>query len=281
MSDPALNFLFSYHYLQKTKLAEGVDKAGDPVPQLFLDSGAFSAFTQGAEIPIEQYAEFVNAHRERFCVVSNLDAIGDHEQTMKNQEELEKLGVEAMPVFHTGEPWAVLDHYVANYEYIALGGMVPYIRDHSTSGLMPWIVGCFKRAKSHTRFHGFGVTAWPIISQFPWKSVDSTTWRRSSRFGMVDVFIPSKGKWGRCNVGRRDTCERLRKEIRDTSGLSWTVFADRDKFNNEIAIKMGVANYRAAEAFLQNKHGEFRLYMADSSLQTLQIANEAFRCLIE
>ena len=45
----------------------------------FLDSGAFSAFTQGAEIDIQEYIEFIKEHKDYLEAYANLDVIGDAE----------------------------------------------------------------------------------------------------------------------------------------------------------------------------------------------------------
>ena len=117
--------------------------------QLFLDSGAFSAWTQGVEIDIQEYIEFIKKHKDIIEVYANLDIIsrGDTsaakkeaaQKTLKNQIIMEKAGLAPLPVFHVGEPLKYLKYYMSNYEYIALGGMV----GKQKSTLSPWLDNCF------------------------------------------------------------------------------------------------------------------------------------------
>ena len=71
--------------------------------ELFLDSGAFSAWSQGKEINIEDYIQFIKEHKDVIDVYANLDVIGDAEATWRNQLRMEKAGLNPLPVFHYGE----------------------------------------------------------------------------------------------------------------------------------------------------------------------------------
>ena len=48
--------------------------------ELFLDSGAFSAFTQKVTIDIQEYIAFIKEHEDIIDVYANLDVIGMPEQ---------------------------------------------------------------------------------------------------------------------------------------------------------------------------------------------------------
>src|SRR5690606_10804597 len=112
-----------------------VDKMRTDGVKVFLDSGAFSAYTQGVTIDIGQYCEYIQRNADIIEFASVLDAIGDHVGTYHNQMEMERRGVRPLPCFHYGEPTEVLDYYVENYEYITIGGMVPI----STPQLRIWL----------------------------------------------------------------------------------------------------------------------------------------------
>ena len=70
---------------------------------LFLDSGAFSAMTQGVKIDIYEYIDFIKEHEDVLEVYANLDVIGSAEGTWKNQMIMEEAGLKPLPVFHYGE----------------------------------------------------------------------------------------------------------------------------------------------------------------------------------
>ena len=92
---------------------------------LFLDSGAFSAKTQGVNINIEDYIAFIKKHRKYINVYANLDVIGNPDATLNNQKIMEEAGLRPIPVFHYSEdPEKYLKPLIKKYDYIAVGGMV-------------------------------------------------------------------------------------------------------------------------------------------------------------
>src|SRR5580765_8973464 len=73
----------------------------DSAPQrLFLDSGAFGAFTRGQPIDLKAYCEYVKARADRFFPVACLDVIGDWRASAHNWDLMRAEGVNAMPTFH-------------------------------------------------------------------------------------------------------------------------------------------------------------------------------------
>lgn len=165
---------------------------------LFLDSGAFSAFTQGIEIDIQAYIAFIKEHEQYLEVYANLDVIGDAEGTLKNQKIMEAAGLKPIPCFHAGEDFKYLKNYVDNYPYIAIGG-VAQLRDKKK--LIAFMDKCFAEyicrpdGLPKTKVHGFAVTGLDLMLRYPWFSVDSTSWVVTGRMG--GVFVPKhrQGKY--------------------------------------------------------------------------------------
>ena len=167
--------LESYHYIHKGRYVGMIRGDGT---KIFLDSGAFSAYSLGAEIPLELYAEFVKENADIIEMASVLDAIGDPEGTYHNQNKLEKLGCEVLPCFHFGEPLSLCEYYVRNYEYITLGGMVP-IPNNKLEVWLDEIWGGIltdRDGYARTKVHGFGMTGRKLMLKYPWYSVDSSSW---------------------------------------------------------------------------------------------------------
>lgn len=156
---------------------------------LFIDSGAFSAFTKGIEIDIQDYIQFIRDNEQVISVYANLDVIGDAEGTLRNQEVMEAAGLSPLPCFHYNEPVEYLEYYLSKYDYIALGGMVPV----STSDLISWLDGvfanyiCDSAGIPKAKVHGFGLTSLKLMLRYPWYSVDSTSWVMTGRMGSVLV----------------------------------------------------------------------------------------------
>jgi hypothetical protein len=187
--------LESFHYIHRQKQVDIIRREGR---KIFLDSGAFSAFTQGVSVDIGKYCDYIqrNAdiieHVDGQPLASVLDAIGDCDGTWKNQMEMERRGVRPLPCFHYGEPVEVLDWYVANYSYITIGGMVPI----STPQLKLWLDRLWRDhltlpdGTPKIKVHGFGLTSLPLMMRYPWYSVDSSTWVQWGANGMI--LIPTE-----------------------------------------------------------------------------------------
>ena len=184
------HILESWHYVGKQSF---VDHMRNNRAHIFLDSGAFSAWTLGVELSVQDYCEYIQRNMDIIRVedgslmASVLDGIGDPLQTYRNQLEMEARGVRPLPCFHAGEDERYLEWYVSNYEYITLGGMV----GSSTKQLMIWLDRIWDRyltdgaGRPRIKVHGFGITAVPIMEAYPWYSCDSSSWIQSAAFGSV------------------------------------------------------------------------------------------------
>ncbi len=163
---------------------------------LFLDSGAFTAYTQKVSIGIDKFAEFINATNDIWSCVSNLDDTNKNEkQSYDNQKALESLGCKVQPVFHTREDSKWLKKYIdEGYNYIFIGGMVP----ETTKWLLPWLDDLWDKyltnpdGTARVKVHGFGLTDQKLMFRYPWYSVDSTSWLMTGVFGSC-AFTTSSG----------------------------------------------------------------------------------------
>lgn len=184
------HILDSYHYIHKQRIVDRIRKTGR---KIFLDSGAFSAHTQGVTIDIEEYCRYCEQNSDFIEIVSVLDAIGDADQTYYNQTYMESKGLTVLPCFHYGEDERVLAYYVKSYEYITIGGMVPV----STPQLKVWLDRLWGKyltnpdGTSKVKVHGFGLTSVPLMARYPWCSVDSSSWVQLG--GMGNIFLPEHG----------------------------------------------------------------------------------------
>lgn len=185
-------FLISYAFWHKADVRALLERfLPRDMLSIFADSGAFSAFSLGLRIEIEDYASWLHQYADLFDVYATLDVINDPKQTARNQERLEQMGLRPLPAFHVGSPWPVLDDLAARYDYIALGGMVPFsIRQQL---LASFVSKAFQIIDNRSRVHGFGVGYSLIAGRFPWHSLDSSTWTTSFRFGTMHVFDQETG----------------------------------------------------------------------------------------
>ena len=180
--------LESYHYVKKQSFIDAMVRDNVSV---FLDSGAYSAYTQGVETDIDAYCKYIHDNHNIIDVASVLDGIGDAKKTLENQQIMESMGTTPLPCFHYGEDESYLKYYIENYEYITIGGMVPI----SSPQLKVWLDRIWGRyltdanGKPRVKVHGFGLTTYSLMQRYPWYSVDSSTWVQTARVGAI--FMPS------------------------------------------------------------------------------------------
>ena len=193
VADKVKRRLFSYYYNKVN--TQHIDKAYDWGQDLFLDSGAFTAFTMKKIIEPVDYAQFVHENCHKFTTISSLDDIGNAQGSYDKLKELEKLGVKVQPVYHAREDEKWLLKYIdEGYDYIFIGGMVP----ETTGWLMNWLDDLFDRilcnldGTARVKLHGFGLTDQQLMFRYPWHSVDSTSWLFTGSFGNCVFMTP----WG-------------------------------------------------------------------------------------
>jgi hypothetical protein len=248
-----LRILLSYHYFKDQDLDTLIpQKFRPPYPAIFADSGAFSAYTQGVTIRWQDYAAWLKRYRHWFAVMSNLDVIGSPTGTQAHQQALEDAGLPVLPVFHTGEPWDVLERLVTSYSYLALGGMVPYMREWKTR-LMPWLVRCFRLARATgTQYHGFGCTTWEVIKALPWYSVDSSSWGSGFRYGQVPLFDWQRGRFRECQLGDAASVGKVAWLIRNL-GFDPQDFVSRARNTRVHNCGIAALSYCLAAAWLRKR----------------------------
>lgn len=153
--------------------------------ELFLDSGAFSAFTQKKPITVQEYGSFLLSRDLK--LYSTLDVIGDPKKTWENIETLESMGLKPLPVYHITSEQMWLDKLLEKYDTFALGGMVPYARQRTIlraklDAIWKHIVT--KRGKDNLpRVHAFGMAASWLLLRYPFYSSDSTSWFAIRKYG--------------------------------------------------------------------------------------------------
>ena len=173
--------------------------------RFFLDSGAYSAWSRGTVIDLDEYCAFIRANIELIEVYAALDVIpGAPGRAATNQERdaaadeswenylyMKREGLDPLPVYHYGEDMRflerLLDHKVP---YIGIGGLVGV-----AGGLRrAWLDRVFLRITDDkgmplVKTHGFGMTSVPLIFRYPWYSVDSTTWIKITANG--GIYLPA------------------------------------------------------------------------------------------
>lgn len=201
------NALFSYIDQGKIQF----DKLKDFIKpgKLFIDSGAFSAWTKGAKVNVKEYISWLNERANDINLCGQVDVIpGDRvfgatpkqvreaaEATWDNYLFMRKRlknPKSLLYTYHVGEPIEFLkraldwtDESGEHIPYIALGGMVgkpAKIRD-------AFLEKCFRTIREsnnpNIKVHAFGMTDFELLEKYPIYSADSTSWIMVGAMGNV------------------------------------------------------------------------------------------------
>lgn len=254
LSVPVYRILVSFHYFKNNNLDNLIDSLSEVVAtSTFADSGAFSSFTQGVPIDLDQYIDWIRRFVHLFDVYGNLDVIGSPSETLQNQRYMEAAGLSPLPVFHVGEPWDYLEQYIDQYLYIALGGLVPYAT--YPDKIMPWLARCFRMADTKAVYHGFGVTGFNTMYQFPWYSVDSSAWMAGVRYGRINLFDEARGRFETIFIGDKESSIDHSDLIQDYGVLPRDI-ADRSRVSRYTITALCANSYLRAANWITRQRGE-------------------------
>lgn len=266
--------LESYHYVGNPTMTRIIRDSGRTV---FMDSGAFSMFTQGIQIDPKEYGRYLLDNADIWHVASNLDdTTKTPEISYRNQKTLEDMGCKVQPVFHAREDPTWLKRYLdEGYDYIFLGGMVP----ESTGWLREWLDGLWEHYLTHpdgtprVKVHGFGLTTLDLMFRYPWYSVDSTSWVMASRMGTIYVDLPHRDvkvqiserspkrqqldqHYDSLPVPMQEAIKARVEELGFNIELLRTMYGWRDVFNVEYFNRI---QHRRVDRFVPDKQGLFPL----------------------
>jgi hypothetical protein len=253
------HYLLSYFYYRTTDLDELARSAGRDDLTFFADSGAFSAHTTGQHIELAEYAEWLDRWRHRIHAYASLDVLFDPEGTARNTQELRALGLDPIPVFHLGSPMKALERYLDESPYVAIGGMASgtlTMRDKRLWKYLDLVHG--KAAAAGVGLHGFGLSAWPVIRAFPWRSCDSSSPGLGYRYGRIQVYDPYTDRWHAWALRDTQSWHRLGWLVREY-GMSPEDFKGSNVAIRSALITISARAWSRAAAMLAGK----RLYVTD------------------
>jgi len=206
------NILFNYIDGKKA-----TDKYKEKIKpkKLFIDSGAFSAWTRGKQIDVDEYINWINERADFIDLYGQVDVIPGDRVKGHTQEQVEEAARATwenylymrpkmknpdglLYTFHVGEPYRYLEQALEWRDdngqpipYIALGGMVGKPMPTKKA----FLDSCFKiiekSSNPKVKVHAFGMTSFSLLEQYPITSADSTSWIMTGANGniMTDVGI--------------------------------------------------------------------------------------------
>lgn len=216
LTEHRCNRLCSQIYDRKNYLewAERVrESQGKLNNKLFIDSGAYTAYTRQKEIDVDEYIEFVNSIDDFVTVFAQVDKIpGVHGQPKTKEQILEAPELswknylymrervtspdKLLPIFHRREDFKWLKQML---ETTFDGKHIPYIgiaatTDSSVKEKKEWFERVFAIIRSssnpNVKTHAFGMTSLKLLETYPFTSADSTSWLMAGANGGI------MSKWG-------------------------------------------------------------------------------------
>lgn len=182
-----------------------VDKlrSGNTKSKLFIDSGAFTAKTQGVSVDINEYIRKINTISDSIYCFANLDVIPNS----KNHSDL-RISAEAgydnfihivencncpekcVAVYHADDPEDTLYRYIEYYKehtelkYFALGGVVGG-NSQQVFVFLSKYSAIVKKELPNIKLHLLGFTKLQKLKYINADSSDSTTWIMVSANGSI------------------------------------------------------------------------------------------------
>lgn len=168
--------------------------------KFMLDSGAFTAWSNGAKINREALVrralsardEYSDVFEFTFVALDEIPGARGRETTTEdsatackvsaeNYSYMRKvIGDQVKPVFHTGDPDWLLDEYK---DAPVLGlGMSQNLSEDARVG---W-VRRFSRKHPGRKLHGLAATGFSMLRAAPWHSVDSAAWMYAASMGALN-----------------------------------------------------------------------------------------------
>lgn len=249
--DYPLDALASYHYYRTGEHVQWLVATGRL--RIIGDSGAFSAFTQGAPIRLADYAAWARQWDPYLCWTAALDVIGDPVATLNNWRALrDQHGLATVPTLHAGTDPRWLDTYAAEgCDFVGLGGMVGRARE-----CLPWVVQVMRYARDrhpHMRFHSWGVTERRFLDNLPLYSADSSGVGAGMRFAELRLFDPATGK--RVEVPQRgNEVYRVGTLLRREYGVEPEAVARSTVANRHLQLQVAARSAQLYARWLQRRH---------------------------
>lgn len=156
-----------------------------------VDSGAFTAATQGKRIDINEYADFIKKYKSRILDFMNLDVIGDAEASRRNYNILKELtGMNPIPVWHPctdnwkKSDWKELDRMTKESDLVAIGGTNKSFLKDDSGDIKRALFKKIKKLHPYHQFHLLGHSSRIILDDlFTLGQADSTSWTGTRKEG--------------------------------------------------------------------------------------------------
>ncbi|MDF5756635.1 hypothetical protein [Spongiactinospora sp. TRM90649] len=283
-----IDALVSYHYLRSDDQMERLVSCGRL--NMIGDSGAYSAYTQGVKIGLNEYAGWVRRWQPHLAWCACLDVLGDPQATWRNWHELRTRGLATVPTLHVGTPNRWLHAYgEQGVDFVGLGGG---LTTGDAAGIR-WAARMLAYARRHLpamRFHGWGISSRAVLDNLPLYSADSSgTLGVGYRFGRLRLFDPRTARDTTFYLDGHSAL-RHRRLLELFYDASPEQVLHGDASNRPLLIRLMARSTALYAAWLRKRHqvtppvyglnparrGQgTRLHLVDTQVRTLLLAAQA------
>lgn len=199
-----------------------------PEYNLIIDSGAFTVWNSGGHIDIEEYIAYCKTGSPKWAYM-NLDVMPELgagqkdldrcvEASKENFVYIQSKGVNVLPVYHNREDINVLKWYMERCGYIAISPMVGTPEPDKRKFLNT----VFRITRDKWKCHGLGYSSFEGLTMFPFYTVDSISYVRTS-LGGPSFFNMNKelAYLHRTSVQKFLDHERFITELWKERGIEW------------------------------------------------------------
>jgi hypothetical protein len=204
------NLLVSYYYLRSwkdekvVKLLEDFKKQGN---SLFLDSGAHSFLNEVDSLTVgrksiaqkkktrtkgtpeeyfEKYLKFLKKYQHYFDLIAELDIdlIVGYKKVVEWRDNLRDIGIENSRLVLVYHP--TIPNWTKEWEMWAKQGYCLGIGSFPSKEIHNYLFSVALKYKA--RVHGFAMTKNDYLLEYPWYSVDSSSWNIGQRYGCICYY---------------------------------------------------------------------------------------------
>lgn len=219
-----VNMLVTYCYWDKWMPSFLTENKEDV--RWVLDCGAFTAFSKGFEIKLDDYCDFLEKLPVKPWRYFALDVIGNPEATTENFRTMVKRGFNPIPVFTRGHQLDVLDEYYEHSDVVAIGGIASgKAGEHQQ--YIKWFMG--PDGVDGKKVHWFGLTDYPLVLSLKPYMLDSVGWISPIRYGWHPIWIGKGRRWmliSRTQFMEGGADKRKLQRLRRMWGLKASDFVD-------------------------------------------------------
>lgn len=240
----AKNVLLSYYYFRKRKI--DIEEYFESFDRVTLDSGAFTLLESAQKRHkiinhdeyVEEYINFIKKYKGRFFWVANYDlgiAIGEKKVREYNEEFRRQLEPEQRVCYVAHDytiPYINLEEYFNLYDFVGISSN--YKGEKNDIG---YLALTYNLSLRHRKLvHGFAMTNFVSMTNYPLYSADSTTYLGAHKYGSTYVWNGSYFEtWDYTQKHRRKTLYGMCEEL----GINFDLFSmlpESQEALNEITV---------------------------------------------